>query len=109
MKFQPGDLARIGGKHRKTPQYYGWLRRGRVARIAAVAGRTKGGHVEYRIDSKIAGPYVMPTYDLRRLDERQRRAPQARKAARQRQTHGRAPGRPTASTAPKRINEEKMP
>ena len=72
MKFSPGDLARIGGKHRPTPKYYPWLRTGRLVRIQGVAGKTRGGHLEYQIKSTWAGPYSVPSYDLRRVDERLR-------------------------------------
>jgi hypothetical protein len=65
-------LARIGGKHRRRPKYYAWLRVGRLVTISRVLGRTRGGHVLYEIASKRAGPYEVPSYDLRHPNERLR-------------------------------------
>jgi hypothetical protein len=81
-KFQPGDLARIGGKHRRRPSYYPWLRMGRLVKIVGVAGRTRGGHLEYRIHSTCAGDYEMPSYDLRHPSERLRAPGAGRKSKR---------------------------
>lgn len=74
-KFQPGDLARVGGKHRPLPACYPWLRRGRLVKILAIAGRTPSGqHIEYYITGRRGQPRVrLASYDLRRPGERFRK------------------------------------
>jgi hypothetical protein len=83
MKFQPGDLARIGGKHRPTPKYYPWLRTGRLVRIARVGSPGGPGvHATYIIAGRHgAGDYEVPSYDLRYPNERLRTPGAGRKPA----------------------------
>ena len=72
-KFRPGDLARIGGLHRRRPTYYPWLREGRLVKIQAIVGRTPAGHLIYRIaGSHSRGDCDIPSYDLRHPNERLR-------------------------------------
>lgn len=72
-KFRPGDLARVGGKGRRLPACYPWLHRGRVVRVLAIAGRTKGGHIEYLIAGRRGRPDArLASYELRRVEERDR-------------------------------------
>ena len=73
-KFQPGDLARIGGLHRPVPAYVRWhTRRGRIVKIQAIADRTPAGHLVYKIAGrKCKGDLFLASYDLRRPNERLR-------------------------------------
>ncbi len=73
FKFHPGDLARVGGKSRHLPACYPWLKRGRLVRVLAIAGRTKGGHIEYLIAGRRGRPDArLASYELRRPEERDR-------------------------------------
>jgi hypothetical protein len=72
-KFQAGDMARIGGLHRRRPAYYPWLRTGRLVKIQAIVGKTPAGHLIYRIaGSHNRGDCDIPVYDLRHPNERLR-------------------------------------
>jgi len=72
-KFNAGDLARLGGPDGRKPPYP-WARVGRVVKIQGIARRAKHqGHCEYLIAGRHGvGPYAVPSYALRRLDERLR-------------------------------------
>jgi len=81
-KFQPGDLARVGGKGRPLPACYWWLKRGQIVRIQRVVGRIADGHLEYQLASRRGRPAcVLASYDLRKLEERDRAKGAGRKAA----------------------------
>lgn len=73
QKFQVGDLARVGGKGRKLPTMYDWLKRGQLVRIQAIVGRIADGHLEYQLASRRGRPgCVLASYDLRRVEDRDR-------------------------------------
>ena len=71
-KFDAGDLARLGGPDGRKPPYP-WARVGRKVKIAGVIPGSHGRHCEYLIAGRRgSGSYAVPSYALRRLDERLR-------------------------------------
>lgn len=79
-KFRPGDPARVGGKGRRMPACYPWLKRGRLVVVNSIVGRTKGGHIEYLIAGRRGRPDArLASYELRRPEERDRASGGGRK------------------------------
>lgn len=74
QKFKVGDYARVGGRsHRHLVAAYPWLKRGQLLKVIGVAGRTKGGHIEYSFASRRGQPGPrLASYDLRHVYDRER-------------------------------------
>ncbi len=69
-KFQPGDLARIGNRHRAIPEAFSWLRVGRIVKIIEAFPKGRGRHTIYAVgDRRMRGTALLDARQLRTPDQ----------------------------------------